>query len=218
MEDQINPKPLRQTPWQTVGPFFHYGLPWKGGADLVGQSDLGARPELFPEAHYVLKRSTHLGPVTGQIIEVAGQVLDGDRLPIPDALIEIWQADSAGLYSCQHDLTAGLAPDAHFVGFGRAATSDEGFFQFRTIRPGRVSGPGNSLQAPHIAISVFGRGLLKRLTTRLYFDDAPENAEDAILALVPSERRHTLIAMRDGPIWKFDIILQGQDETVFFEF
>ena len=218
MVDHVNLEPLGQTPWQTVGPFFHYGLPWKGGADLVGQSDMGARPELFPEEHYVLKPSTHHGPVTGQVIEVTGRVLDGDGLPIPDALIEIWQADSAGHYSCQHDLPADPVPHANFVGFGRAATSDDGLYRFRTIRPGRVAGPGNSLQAPHIAISVFGRGLLRRLTTRLYFDDSPENAEDPILALVPTERRRTLIATREGPLWTFDIILQGDNETVFFEF
>ena len=218
MVDHVNLKPLGQTPWQTVGPFFHYGLPWKGGADLVGEFDMGARPELFPEEHYVLKPRTHHGPVTGQVIEVTGRVLDGDGLPIPDALIEIWQADAAGHYSCQQDLPADLVPDTNFVGFGRAATSDDGLYRFRTIRPGRVAGPGNSLQAPHIAISIFGRGLLRRLTTRLYFDDSPENAEDPILALVPTERRRTLIATRDGPLWTFDIILQGDNETVFFEF
>lgn len=218
MENHLKLKVLGQTPWQTVGPFFHFGLPWKGGADLIGQSDMGARADLFPKEHYVLKPNTNRGPVTGQVIELTGQVRDGDGQPVPDALIEIWQADSAGCYPCKHAVAADLLPDANFVGFGRAATSDDGGYRFRTIRPGRVPGPGNSLQAPHIAISVFGRGLLRRLTTRLYFDDAPENADDPILALVPPERRHTLIATNDGHVWRFDINLQGNHETVFFAF
>jgi protocatechuate 3,4-dioxygenase alpha subunit len=217
MHDNLSLEIFGQTPWQTVGPFFHYGLPWKGGADLVGQSDLGARPELFPEEHYVLKPSAPRGPVSGEIIEITGRVTDGDEKPVPDAMIEIWQADAAGCYASPDDPRFNPSSGDHFIGFGRASTDEEGVYRFRTIRPGRVSGPGNSLQAPHIAIGVLGRGLLKRLVTRLYFGDADENSDDPILALVPEARRDTLIAKLSGGVWRFDIRLQGQGETVFFD-
>jgi protocatechuate 3,4-dioxygenase alpha subunit len=218
MADNQSPELFGQTPSQTVGPFFHYGLPWKGGADLVGQSDLGARPELFLPEHYLLKPSLARGPVAGDIIEVLGQVRDGDGAPVPDAMIEIWQANAAGRYASADDPRSELARDPNFIGFGRASTGADGVYRFRTIRPGRVPGPGNSLQAPHLAVGIFGRGLLKRLVTRLYFADAPENADDPILALVPEERRATLIARKVDGLWRFDIVLQGAAETVFFEF
>jgi len=208
-----------QTPWQTVGPFFHYGLPWKGGADLIGQSNLGARPELFPEQHDVLNLAPPKGPVAGERIEISGRVLDAGGAPVPDAMIEIWQANAAGRYASLADPRDDLPLDPGFRGFGRAATSNAGVFRFVTIRPGRVPGPGNSLQAPHVAIGVFGRGLLKRLVTRLYFADDPANDEDPILALVPSGRRQTLLATpAGGNAWRFDIHLQGESETVFFDF
>jgi protocatechuate 3,4-dioxygenase, alpha subunit len=180
-----------QTPWQTVGPFFHYGLIREGGGDLVAEGHDGW-------------------------IQIVGRVTDGDGLPVPDALVEIWQADAAGRYPHPDDPDHAAA-DPAFPGFGRSATEADGSFRFLTIRPGRVAGPGNSLQAPHIAIGVMARGLLKRLTTRLYFADAPENAEDPILALIPPERRGTLIATRDGDAWRFDIVLQGAAETVFLD-
>jgi|SRR5580658_584470 protocatechuate 3,4-dioxygenase alpha subunit len=211
-----DPTPVGPTPSQTVGPFFHYGLPWKGGADLVGHSDLGARPELFPAEHDLLKPSAPRGPVAGTVIEIAGRVLDGDGLPVPDALIEIWQANAAGRYDSPADPRLDVPLDPNFIGFGRAATGEDGGYCFRTIRPGRVPGPANSLQAPHIAIGVFGRGLLKRLVTRLYFTGAAENDEDPILALVPEDRRKSLMAIEDGGVWRFDIVLQGEGETVFF--
>jgi protocatechuate 3,4-dioxygenase alpha subunit len=208
--DNQSSESFGQTPWQTVGPFFHYGLPWKGGADLVGQSDMGARPELFPENHYVLNVAAAKGNVPGEKIEIFGRVLDAAGAPVSDAMIEIWQADTEGQYA---SLT-----DAGFTGFGRSSTSDAGEYRFRTVRPGRVPGPGNTLQAPHIAIGIMGRGLLKRLVTRLYFADDPANDEDPILALVPEERRHTLIAKSSASgIWDFNIRLQGENETVFFE-
>jgi protocatechuate 3,4-dioxygenase alpha subunit len=217
MADNQSPELFGQTPWQTVGPFFHYGLPWKGGADLIGQSDLGARPDLFPPEHYVLKPSMPRGPVAGAVIEIAGRVFDGDGAPIPDAMVEIWQANAAGRYDSPADPRQDLELDPNFVGFGRSSTGIDGVYRFRTIRPGRVPGPGNALQAPHIALGVFGRGLIKRLVTRLYFADAPENDEDPILALVPKARRPTLVAeTRDG-VWWLDIVLQGDGETVFFD-
>jgi protocatechuate 3,4-dioxygenase alpha subunit len=207
-----------QTPWQTVGPFFHYGLPWKGGADLVGESDLGARPDLFPEEHYVLNLASPKGEAAGERIEIVGTVYDADGAAIPDAMIEIWQANAAGRYASLADDRTELALDEGFIGFGRSSTSQDGSFRFLTVRPGRVPGPGNRLQAPHIAVSVFGRGVIKRLATRIYFEDETANAEDPILDLVPPSRRATLIARRDGGSYRFDIYLQGKGETVFFEF
>jgi protocatechuate 3,4-dioxygenase, alpha subunit len=210
--------PLVRTPSQTVGPFFHYGLPWKGGADLIDQSDLGARPDLFPPRHYVLKQPEARGPVQGAPIEISGRVFDGDGTPVPDALIEIWQANDAGRYHSPDDPRSDLPIDPNFIGFGRAATDADGAYRFRTIRPGPVPGPGNGLQAPHIAISVFGRGLLERLVTRLYFAGARENDADPILALVPEARRDSLFAHLENGVWRFDIRLQGAAETVFFAF
>jgi len=216
--DNQDPLLFGQTPWQTVGPYFHYGLPWKGGADLVGKSDMGARPDLFAEEHYVLNVSAPTGTPQGQVIEIAGRLIDGDGKPVADAMVEIWQANAAGRYASADDSRPDVPLDPHFIGFGRAATSAEGTYRFRTIRPGRVPGLGNSLQAPHLAISVFGRGLLKRLATRLYFADGEGNDIDPILSLVPQERRDTLIAIKgaDG-VWRFDIVLQGKRETVFFD-
>lgn len=215
--DNQDPDLFGQTPSQTVGPFFHYGLPWKGGADLVGKSDMGARPELFGEEHYVLNLSAPSGTPEGEAIEIAGHVFDAAGAPVPDAMVELWQANAAGRYASVDDTRADVALDPHFVGFGRASTSAEGVWRFRTIRPGRVPGPGNSLQAPHIALSVFGRGLLKRLATRLYFADGEGNDVDPVLSVVPEARRGTLIAeRREDGVWWLDIRLSGEGETVFF--
>jgi protocatechuate 3,4-dioxygenase alpha subunit len=216
-QDNQDPALFGQTPSQTVGPFFHYGLPWKGGADLVGQSDMGARPELFPEEHYVLNLSPPRGAVAGETIIVEGVVYDADGKPVPDAMIEIWQANAAGRYASPDDGRLNLPLDEGFIGFGRAATNEGGLYRFKTVRPGSVPGPGNSLQAPHIAVSVFGRGVIKRLVTRIYFEDAAENPSDPILALVPAERRDTLVARQVDDAWRFDIVLQGERETVFFD-
>ena len=226
MTDQINPAPRQdnqdpalfgQTPSQTVGPFFHYGLPWKGGADLVGQSDMGARPELFPEDHYVLNLAPPKGAIGGETITLEGVVYDADGKPVSDAMIEIWQANAAGRYASPDDPRTDIPLDESFIGFGRASTSDEGLYRFRTVLPGVVPGPGNSLQAPHIAVGVFGRGLIKRLVTRVYFEGQAANETDPILALAPAERRDTLIARKVGDAWRFDIVLQGERETVFFD-
>ena len=197
--DSQSPELFGQTPSQTVGPFFHFGLPWKGGADLVGRSDMGAS-----------------GVPQGEVIDLRGRVLDGRGEAVPDAMLEIWQANAAGRYASLSDRRAGIPLDPHFIGFGRAATGEDGEFHFRTIRPGRVPGPDGALQAPHIALSVFGRGLLKRLATRIYFADCTENDADPILIRVPPERRTTLIAQRRSSDWWFAIVLQGPGETVFF--
>jgi protocatechuate 3,4-dioxygenase alpha subunit len=148
----------RPDPSQTVGPFFHF-LSWPGAETLIKPDTQGER------------------------IEITGRVLDGDGAPVPDALIEIWQANAAGRYAHTEDgQTKPLDPAFH--GFGRCASDAEGRFRFATIRPGRVPGRGNALQAPHINLGLFARGLLRRLVTRIYFEGAPENAEDPVLALV----------------------------------
>lgn len=208
--DNQSPEMFGQTPWQTVGPFFHYGLPWKGGADLVGGSSLGARPDLTPAEHFLLAESGRRAPMEGRTIEIHGQVMDGQGVPLPDAMVEIWQADANGSYASE--------AQSGFSGFGRAATDDEGGFRFRTLMPGQTPGPGGPPQAPHIAIGVFGRGLIRRLVTRLYFEGHPGNADDAILGLIPPGRRQTLMACAaNRTTWRFDVVLQGENETVFFD-
>ncbi|GBQ19097.1 protocatechuate 3,4-dioxygenase beta subunit [Gluconacetobacter sacchari DSM 12717] len=198
MNDMTAPAPLALTPWQTVGPFFHYALPWEGGGILAHD---GAR---------------------GERIVVRGRVVDADGAPIPDALVEIWQANAAGRYAHPDDQRDGLPVDPAFIGFGRCPTDEEGMFTFHTVRPGVVPGPGNMAQAPHIAVGLLGRGLLRRLVTRLYFPESDANATDPILALVDPARVETLIAVRDGavdgvPAYRFDIRIQGENETVFFD-
>lgn len=184
---------LLATASQTVGPFFHIGLEKLCVADLT-------------------KSSADGGKVTLQ-----GRVLDGDAKPVNDALIEIWQANAQGKYAHPDDAQDKL-PDTGFKGFGRVATGDRGEFNFVTIKPGRVPGPRGALQAPHLVVAVFMRGLLKHLVTRMYFPGEAGNDNDAVLALVPKDRRATLVAkpVGDGVV-EWNIILQGQDETVFFD-
>ncbi len=186
---------LHTTSSQTVGPFFRIGLE-------TGFVPVVAGPQ-----------------IPGEHVVVRGRVLDGDGTPVPDAVIETWQADANGVYADPEDPRASSAPDG-FIGFGRAPTDDEGYFSIETIKPGRVPGPGETLQSPHLVVVVFMRGLLRHLVTRMYFPDEPGNAEDPILALVPADRRQTLIAQRDAEregalIW--DLNLQGEQETVFFD-
>jgi protocatechuate 3,4-dioxygenase alpha subunit len=143
----------------------------------------------------------------GERVTIEGRVLDGDGQPVTDAIIEVWQADPHGRY-------AGTA----FHGFGRVATDAHGVFRFTTVKPGRIPGPDDSLQAPHLLIVVFARGLLKHLMTRMYFPGEPGNAADPVLALVPADRRPTVVARARGAgVLAWDIVLQGQDETVFFD-
>ena len=147
--------------------------------------------------------------VAGERISIAGRVLDGDGKPVTDALLEIWQADAKGKYGARG-----------FRGFGRSATDAKGAFRFKTVKPGRVAGPGGGLQAPHIAVNLFMRGLLKQLVTRIYFPDDPANAADPVLALVPAARRATLLARRKAGragALEWNVVLQGRDETVFFD-
>jgi protocatechuate 3,4-dioxygenase alpha subunit len=156
---------------------------------------------------------------SGERIRIEGRVFDGDGVPVPDAMIEIWQANAHGRYN--HAADQGPAPlDPTFIGFGRSGTADDGSYWFETIKPGPVPFDAQQLQAPHICVTVFARGLLNHLVTRLYFADEPTNVEDAVLQHVPSERRATLLARREHGgavvVYRFDIILQGAGETVFF--
>jgi protocatechuate 3,4-dioxygenase alpha subunit len=188
---------LRQTPSQTVGPFFSRALLHEGWNDLTTRG------------------------AAGQIIVITGRVLDGAGAPVPDALLEIWQANAAGRYDHPDD-TRDTLLDRHFSGFGRAGTDAQGRFRFRTIKPGPVPGAEGSMQAPHINVSVFARGLLKRLVTRIYFPDEPLNAHDPVLALLPDAARRTTLIAQPGEgesklDLRFDIVLQGDHETVFFD-
>lgn len=181
---------------QTVGPFFHLGLtdPRPVGC-LAGPGAKGERVRLIC------------------------RVFDGDGAPTPDAMIEVWQANADGKYHHPED-TQEKALDPAFRGFGRMATIEDGSCMFETIKPGRVPGWDNALQAPHLNVSVFSRGLLKRLATRIYFAGDAANGEDPVLALVPKERRDTLIAHPDpehSGVWRFDVHLCGEQETVFFD-
>jgi protocatechuate 3,4-dioxygenase alpha subunit len=183
------------TPFSTVGPFFKL---------LVRDR---------PEGTDVLTNEA----TRGQRITIEGTVIDGAGQPIDDALIEIWQADAAGRYAHPTD-ARGDAAGGDFCGFGRAATGPPGSFTFHTIKPGAVPGPDGHLQAPHILVGVMARGIMSRCWTRMYFDDEPANGEDAILRRVPAARRHTIIARSTGDDrYQFDIVVQGENETVFFD-
>jgi protocatechuate 3,4-dioxygenase alpha subunit len=180
------------TPFQTVGPFFSFALVRAGGHRLATDTTPGRR------------------------VVIAGRLIDGAGAPIDDALIEIWQADAEGRYHHPDDPRA--SDEVIFDGFGRVATDADGGFSFDTIVPGPTPGPGGRSQAPHILVSVLARGILTRLTTRLYFEDEPATSTDPILERVPVNRRSTLIARRDGDHrYRFDIVVQGPHETVFFD-
>jgi len=180
------------TPSQTVGPFFSIGLPWDGGQLVVPRDSPGA-------------------------ITIAGTVYDGQGEPVPDHLLEFWQADPSGRFADMHG-HGGPSDLEGFRGFARVGAEDgDGRFEILTVKPGPVPWPDGGLQAPHIDVSVFARGMLHRCVTRIYFSDESD-ANDAcpLLGRVPAERRGTLLAypVEDG--YRFDIRLQGPDETVFF--
>lgn len=183
------------TPFNTVGPFFKL---------LVRD-----RPEgtdcLVTEA------------TKGERITIAGRIIAGDGMPIDDGLVEVWQADAAGHFHHPDDPNRSKA-DPAFSGFGRAATASDGAFSFQTIRPGAVPGPDGRTQAPHVLLSAMARGVMSRCWTRIYFEGEPLNESDPILQLVPAERRNTLIArLRANGEYEFNVVLQGEKETVFFE-
>ena len=189
---------LIATPSQTVGPFFHLGMARAEWGDLTVGNPAGAR------------------------IVIEGRVIDGDGMPVPDAVIELWQANAAGRYNHLDDRQIDKPLDPHFRGFGRVATDADGHFRVVTIKPGPVPGSGNALQAPHINIALFARGLLKHLYTRIYFADEPANAGDPLLSSIEDEAaRRSLLARRgEGGIpalYRFDIVLQGDNETAFLD-
>ena len=146
-------------------------------------------------------------------------MLDGDKLPVPDAMVEIWQANAYGRYN--HPSNQGPAAlDPSFTGFGRSGTDEDGNYWFETIKPGAVPFDATQLQAPHISVTFFARGLLNHLVTRIYFADEPANESDPVLQRVPEDRRTTLLATREqsenAVVYRFDIVLQGANETAFF--
>jgi protocatechuate 3,4-dioxygenase alpha subunit len=183
-------------PSQTVGPYFHLGLTEKHARGCIAD-----------------------GNVKGERVRITCRVLDGDGVPVDDAMIEVWQADPQGKHNHPDDRQEkALAPG--WRGFGRMSTAADGSCQFETVRPGQVPGPAGKPQAPHLNLAVFARGLLRHLCTRIYFAGDPANETDAILALVPAERRATLMAQPDAAHpeqWRFDIHLCGEQETVFFD-
>ena len=192
----MKPERLRALPSQTIGPFYHVGL--------TSNAALGCLTG--PEAN-------------GERIRLRFRLFDGDGAPVPDGMLEIWQADASGRYDHPAD-TQESPHDPAFCGFGRLATDSDGACEFDTVRPGRVPDGRGGCQASHLNVSVFARGLLGRLCTRVYFEGDPGLNEDPVLALVPEDRRRTLLARRDQGAqsqWNFDIRLQGEQETVFFD-
>jgi protocatechuate 3,4-dioxygenase alpha subunit len=158
--------------------------------------------------------------VAGDPVMLEGRITDGDGSPVTDALVEIWQANANGRYAHPED-TRDLVLESSWKGFGRVPTDEHGMFRFTTIKPGRVPGADAKLQAPHINVLILMRGMLKQLNTRVYFPSDPANADDAVLQSVPAPRRDTLIAQpvagKPGAL-TWDVRLQGEGETVFFEY
>ena len=184
---------LAVTPSQTSGPFLEIGL--IGGPisnRLVDESD--------PRA-----------------LRVHGLLLDGASDPVPDGLVEIWQANAAGRYAHPADDRAEIPVEDGFDGFGRSATDAAGRFELVTVKPGRVPWVDGRLQAPHLIVGVFARGLLKRVATRMYFpDEDAANAEDPVLLGLEPEQRATLVARAEDGALRFDVVLQGPGQTTFF--
>ncbi|MBM3366185.1 MAG: protocatechuate 3,4-dioxygenase subunit alpha [Betaproteobacteria bacterium] len=180
------------TPSQTVGPYLHIGFEWLSNTQLASAD------------------------TPGEPVVIVGQLVDAEGVAVPDGVIEIWQADTQGVYAHAEDRRA---PTPGFTGFGRCATDAEGRFAFSTIKPGRVPAVDGGLQAPHMMVNVFARGLLKQLVTRMYFP-GDEHGNDFVLNQVPAARRSSLIAKADPDneqrfLWQ--IALAGGNETVFFE-
>ena len=188
------PEHLVATSSQTVGPFFHFGL--------ADNATLGC----------LVRDDTR-----GERIRLRIGIFDGDGAPVPDALVELWQADADGVYVRPADPAGVLSPNG-FCGFGRLPTGADGTCVFETIRPGAERDAQGRPQAPHINVCLLARGLLRQVYTRIYFAGDPALASDAVLAHVPEARRRTLHARPGGPgEWVFDIRFQGDDETVFFD-
>lgn len=194
----------KQTPSQTVGPFFSIGLIRGVENVMVNEQTAGER------------------------ITIEGRVLDGAGEPVLDALVEIWQADANGIFNHESDPRQAQA-DPHFRGFGRSQTTDDGRFSFRTVRPGAVPAANDDgandasvWQAPHVNVTIFARGMLIHAVTRIYFEDEEANDQDPLLASLPEARRQTLVARREQAAdglarYRLDIVLQGENETVFLD-
>ncbi|MGP4017024.1 protocatechuate 3,4-dioxygenase subunit alpha [Saccharopolyspora sp. 5N708] len=185
------PTPPATTPSQTIGPFFALpdGMLWEDGPEVVAADHAGA---------FVLH----------------GKLTDGNGDPVPDGLVEIWQADEQGRFDHPDDPRP---QSSSWQGFGRCPTDSEGQFWFRTVKPGPLPTPGGATEAPHIDVTVLARGMLNRVVTRVYFPDEEQaNAADPVLSEVDSARRGTLLATADERGYRFDIRLQGDGETVFF--
>jgi protocatechuate 3,4-dioxygenase, alpha subunit len=183
---------MQTTSSQTIGPYLHIGMTW-----LVDETF--AQPG-----------------VAGERITVSGRMTDGDGAPVTDAMLEIWQANAQGKYAHPED-ARDLPLDERFSGFGRVCTNEEGRFTFHTIKPGRVPSPDGGLQAPHLNVTIFMRGLLKHLWTRIYFEGDAANAHDPLLASVAKARAGTLLARQAGERLEWNVVLQGPGETVFFD-
>jgi protocatechuate 3,4-dioxygenase alpha subunit len=186
---------LQATTSQTVGPFFKIGFEWLYCDNLAGED------------------------VSGERVTIQGRVFDGDGVPVPDAILEIWQANAHGKYDHPED-TQDKPLEPGFKGYGRMPTSADGMFRLATIKPGPVPGPNGKGQAPHLVVSVFMRGVLRRLVTRIYFPEEPRNAADFVLNLVEPARRSTLIARKaagSAGSLEWNVVLQGPEETVFFD-
>jgi protocatechuate 3,4-dioxygenase, alpha subunit len=187
----------KQTPSQTVGPFYAIGLTRQPMNVMATDS------------------------TPGQRIRIEGQVFDGDGVAIPDVMVEIWQANSYGRYNHPDDKQE-KPLDPTFIGWGRSATDEQCFYSFETIKPGPVPGNDDSVQAPHVNVVIFARGMLVHAFTRIYFSDEPMNETDQVLKSIKNKaRRSTLIAQRaerdSETVYRFDIRLQGGNETVFFD-
>lgn len=204
---------LGQTPAQTLGPFFHQGL-------LRTRSVFQVRG-LCQDERDVFDGVLAAPGAFGERVSIVGSVHDGLSLPIGDALLEAWQANGYGRYDHPLD-PSGKALDPHFRGFGRVATDAQGGYAFSSVKPGAVLGPNAALQAPHVNLVLGARGMTRHAFTRIYFEGDPLLASDPVLALVPEPRRQTLVARRSGvrdgaSVYRFDVHLQGERETVFFE-
>ena len=195
----------KQTASNTIGPFFHH-IMTPEDPDFVGITD-----------NRMTGKSTK-----GERIKVEGRILDGDGKPLRAAMLEIWQANAAGRYNAPQDARNDVKLDKKFTGFGRVSAGNRGKFEFETIKPGAVPSSGNAPQAPHINLTLFAAAIHSHLYTRLYFSDETDaNDIDPVLSSVGEKRRVTLIAKRkntkDGPVYRFDVKLGGDGETVFFD-
>lgn len=192
------------TPSQTIGPF---------AAPCLTPNEQGKTNYQWQQ---LINNNLVTADAVGERIRIEGRMFDGEGAPIDGILFEIWQADGQGRYAHPRDPRR---TNSSFKGFGRVESNLDGTFTFDTVKPGRVPGPNGTMQARHVVVAIHMRGILQHLFTRIYFADEASNAEDPILQLVPADRRETLIAKRDaaGAVYRIDLRIQGDRETVFFD-